>query len=149
MKIQFNWGTGIAIALIVMICGMLTLVYLATRQDYFLVEKDYYQKGINFQEQIDRINNVNSLREKPTVTVSSNELLVTLPNWFANKIIEGEIQLYSPVDEAFDKTQPLNIREQLMQRVSLTDIKPGRYTVKLDWTANQTAYYWEQQITIE
>ena len=59
MKIQFNWGTGIAIALIVMICGMLTLVYLATRQDYFLVEKDYYQKGINFQEQIDRITSYN------------------------------------------------------------------------------------------
>jgi len=149
MKIQFNWGTGIAIALIVMICGMLTLFYIATRQDYFLVEKDYYQKGINYQEQIDRINNVNALREKPTVTVSNSELLVTLPNWFANKTIKGEIQLYSPVDEAFDKTQPLNLSDQLMQSVSLNNIKPGRYTVKLDWTANQTAYYWEQKITIE
>lgn len=149
MKIKFNWGTGIAIALIVMVCGMLTLVYIATRQDYFLVEKDYYQKGINYQDQIDRIENVNALREKPTVTVSNSEMLVTLPNWFANKTIEGEIQLYSPVDEALDKKQQMKLSGSLRQTISLANIKPGRYTVKLDWTANQTPYYWEQKITIE
>ena len=146
---KLNWGTGIVIALSIMIIGMLTLVYIATRQDYFLVEKDYYQKGINYQGQIDRINNLNKLREKPQLIQEGQSLKLQLPAWFQNKTIEGEILIYSPVDEKLDKTTAIKLNESLQQTISLQDTKPGRYTVKLDWQADNTPYYWEQQITVE
>ncbi|WP_163708918.1 FixH family protein [Mangrovibacterium lignilyticum] len=149
MKIRFNWGTGIVLAMFVMICGMLYLVYMATSQDYFLVEKDYYQRGINYQDQIDRINNGNSLREKPQIVLSDEMLTIQFPAWFANKTIEGEVLIYSPVSDRLDKSTKLRLDETLTQRISLDSTKPGRYTVKLDWTADNTDYYRELQITIK
>ena len=53
MKIKFNWGTGIVIAMIVMVSGMIFLVSIALRQDYDLVEDDYYQKSVDYQRHID------------------------------------------------------------------------------------------------
>jgi len=52
MKIKITWGTGIVIALVVMISGMIYLVSIAVRQDYDLVDKDYYQKSVNYQQHI-------------------------------------------------------------------------------------------------
>jgi len=146
---KLNWGTGIVIALSIMIIGMLTLVYIATRQDYFLVEKDYYQKGINYQGQIDRINNLNKLREKPQLIQEGQSLKLQLPAWFQNKTIEGEILIYSPVDEKLDKTTAMKLDDSMSQTISLQGTKLGRYTVKLDWQADNTPYYWEQQIIVE
>lgn len=146
---KINWGTGIVIAMFIMICGILTLVYVAIHQDYSLVEKDYYQKGINYQEQIDRVNNSNALREKPQLIISNQMLKIQFPDWFRHKMIEGEILIYSPVDEKLDQNTPLKLNETLSQAISLQQTKPGRYTVKLDWEADNTPYYWEQQITIE
>jgi len=149
MKIRFNWGTGIAIAMTIMVCGMLTLVYVAAREDFFLVENDYYKKGINYQEQIDRINNTNALTEKPQVVINGNNLNLKFPAWFESKQLEGEVLIYSPVNEALDQKVPLKLDEQLQQTVTLLQTKPGRYTVKVNWTAEGTAYYVEQNIIIE
>lgn len=149
MKLKFNWGTGIAIAMVLMIIGMSTLVYIATRQDYFLVEKDYYQKGIHYQAQIERIRNTNSLRDKPSISLEGKTLQVQLTPWFAGKTIEGQILLYSPVNENFDKSSDLNPDSSLRQLIPLDDLKPGRYLVKLEWTANETPFYMEKEIRIE
>ncbi|WP_372775710.1 FixH family protein [Mangrovibacterium sp.] len=146
---KFNWGTGIIIAMIVMMSGMLYLVYLATSQDYFLVEKDYYQKGINYQEQIDKINNTNSLREKPQLTLSGQELMVQLPAWFSKKNITGSVFLYSAVNDFMDQKITFTPDSQLQQTISVSQIPAGQYTIKLEWTANNTPYYWEQKITLE
>ncbi len=149
MKLKFNWGTGIVIALFVMVCGMSTLVYIATRQDYFLVEKDYYQKGINYQDQIDRVSNTNALRSKPEIILQSQQLSIQFPNWFAGKNISGKILIYSPVNENMDQNYTLKLDDSLAQVISLEGLGNGRYTVKLNWTANEVPYYFEQVILKE
>ena len=55
MKIRFNWGTGIVAAIVLIVAGLGVLVWIAARQDFDLVDKDYYQKGVNYQKQIDKI----------------------------------------------------------------------------------------------
>ncbi|MFV0379069.1 MAG: FixH family protein [Mangrovibacterium sp.] len=149
MKLKLHWGTGITIAMVLMIIGMLILVFIATRQDFDLVEKDYYQKGINYQAQIERINNTNSLRDKPSILLDGTMLHIRFPGWFTNKNIEGNVAVYSPVNENYDKSFELKPDSSLAQLVSLKELPPGRYTVKLGWTANQTPYYLEQEIRIE
>ena len=57
MKIKFNWGTGVVLALLVMIAGMSFLVSIAIRQDFDLVDKDYYQKSITYQQHIEKVGN--------------------------------------------------------------------------------------------
>jgi hypothetical protein len=146
MKLKINWGGGIVITIVVMVTFMLVLVFIATRQDYYLVDKDYYQKAVNYQEQIDKINNANSLDEKVNIQYNNKLLKLQFPNFFQNDSLAGTINLYSPVNEKYDLNLSLKIDTSLSQFVSLAKLPKGRYKVKLDWTANEKPFYQEIEI---
>ena len=149
MKIKINWGTGIVIALALMMSGMLVLVYIATSQDYSLVEKDYYQKEIAYQQQIDKINNAAGLKEKISCTQKVNGLEICFPHFFDTDTLQGTIHLYSPLSSKNDRTVPIRLDGNLSQLVSIDNLPKGKYKVKVDWTARQTPYYEELEIFLK
>ena len=57
---KFNWGTGILIFLILFLSASAVFIVFAMRQDVNLVHQDYYEKGVDYTEQM----NVNA-RSKP------------------------------------------------------------------------------------
>ncbi len=148
MKLKFNWGTGIVLALIVMIGGMIFLVSIALRQDYDLVESDYYQKSVDYQKHIDEVKNTEALAEKVRFEQTTDSLKLTFPSLSLVDDYSGEIHFYSPVEEKRDETVKLKLNNQFIQAIDLKNLKSGRYTVKLNWTANKKSYYQEQEITV-
>lgn len=148
MKIKFNWGTGIVLAMIVMIGGMIFLVSIALRQDYDLVENDYYQKSVDYQKHIDEVQNTETLDEKVRFDQTQDSLTVAFPAIASVSDFSGEIHFYSPVEEKRDETVKLKLNNQFIQVISLKNLKTGRYMVKLNWTANKKSYYQEQEITV-
>jgi hypothetical protein len=148
MKIKFNWGTGIVLAMIVMVSGMILLVSIALRQDYDLVENDYYQKSVDYQKHIDEIKNTDALAEKIQFNQTRDSLKLIFPALSAVQDYSGEIHFYSPVEEKRDETVKLKLNNQFIQAIGLKNLKNGRYTVKIGWTVNKTSYYQEQEITV-
>ena len=148
MKIKFNWGTGIVLALIVMVSGMSYLVSIAVRQDYDLVDKDYYQKSVNYQQHIEKVKNTDGLAVKVLFHQSADTLQVTFPKLEGNSGYSGEIHFYSPVQEKRDLTIPVKTDISGMQLVDLKKLDHGRYEVKIDWSANNVDYYQEEEITV-
>ncbi len=148
MKIKFNWGTGIVIALIVMISGMIILVSIAVHQDYDLVETDYYQKSVDYQKHIDKVKNTDNLTEKVKFEQTADSLRITFPQLSAIQDYSGEIHFYSPVEAKRDEVIKLKLDNKYSQAISLKNLKNGRYTVKIDWTSGKTNYYQEQGIVI-
>lgn len=148
MKIKFNWGTGIVIALIVMISGMITLVSIALRQDYDLVETDYYQKSVDYQKHIDKVKNTDALSEKVKFDQTADSLKLTFPQLSAIQDYSGEIHFYSPVEAKRDEVIKLKLDNKYSQGFSLKGLKNGRYTVKIDWASGKASYYQEQGIVV-
>lgn len=149
MKIKLNWGTGIVIALLVMVSGMLVLVSVAIRQDFDLVDTDYYQKSINYQQHIEKVKNNNQLPVKIQFSLSVDSLTLKFPDLGNYRDYSGEIHFYSPVEKKRDLTLALKLDTALTQTVILNSVERGRYQVKIDWKANSTAYYHEEEITVE
>ena len=102
MKIKFNWGTGILITIIVMVLFMISLVFVATRQDFYLVEDDYYEQGVKYQEIIEKRNNANRLNSKIEMIQKSNQLEIIFPTEINGNDLTGTLHFYSPVDKAND-----------------------------------------------
>ncbi|WP_159521911.1 FixH family protein [Sunxiuqinia indica] len=148
MKLKINWGTGIVIALLIMISGMLFLVSIALRQDFYLVEKDYYQKSVNYQSQIDKINNVTKLAVPVKLTQSDKAIQINFPELFKKEQLKGTIHIYSPVSEKNDMKLPILLNAALSQSISVKNLPKGRYTVKLDWTSNEKPYYQELEMQL-
>lgn len=149
MKLKFNWGTGIVLAMIVMIGGILTLVSIALRQDFDLVDNDYYQKSIDYQKHIEKVKNYDSLVEKIEFQQSGDTLKMAFPRLSNSAEINGALHFYSPVEENRDLKTELKLDTGYRQTVILNALETGRYRLKIDWKAGTTDYYSEQEIVIE
>jgi hypothetical protein len=145
---KINWGTGIVLALVVMIGGMIVLVSIALRQDYDLVENDYYQKSVNYQQHIEEVKNTEALADKIKVEQTADSLKLIFPSLSAARNYSGEIHLYSPMEEKRDEVVKLKLNDRFSQAISLKNLKNGRYAVKINWSANSVSYYQEQEITV-
>ena len=145
---KINWGTGIVIALVVMISGMIFLVSIAIRQDYDLVDNDYYQKSVNYQQHIEKVKNTEALAEKIRFDQSTDTLKITFPDLGNVQEYSGEIHFYSPVEEKRDETIKLKLNGNFVQSIGLKSLKSGRYTIKIDWSAGKTSYYQEEGIEL-
>lgn len=148
MKIKFNWGTGIVLALIVMISGMTYLVSIAIRQDHDLVDKDYYQKSVNYQQHIEEVRNTDGLAQKIQFQLSTDTLKLKFPELENNTGYSGEIHFYSPVQEKRDLKLPVKTDTSLVQNIDLKILERGRYLVKINWQANKVSYYQEEEISV-
>jgi hypothetical protein len=148
MKIKFNWGTGIVLALLIMISGMIVLVSIAVRQDYDLVDKDYYRKSVNYQQHIEKVRNNEALTEKIKIEITADSLTLTFPNFGNYQDYSGEIHFYSPVEEKRDLTLKVQPDSSYLQKVELSTLKTGRYQLKIDWEAKGTGYYQEEEIAV-
>jgi len=131
-----------------MIGGMIFLVSIAIRQDYDLVDKDYYQKSVNYQQHIEEVKNTAALAEKIKFDQSADTLKMMFPNLGTVQEYSGEIHFYSPVEEKRDETLKLKLNSNFSQSIGLKGLKSGRYTIKIDWSVGKTSYYQEEEITL-
>ncbi len=148
MKIKFNWGTGVVIALLVMIAGMSYLVSIAVRQDFDLVDNDYYQKSITYQQHIEKVGNTAELEKKIVFELSADTLKLTFPNLGNYQNFTGKIHFYSPVEARRDYSLEVKPDTAFSQTIELKNLEKGRYQVKIDWTANEVSYYQEEEINL-
>ena len=146
---KFNWGSGIVIAIIVMVAAMSFLVSIAVRQKFDLVENDYYQKSIAYQQHISKVENTAALAKKITFKLTTDTLKLIFPNLTSYPDYSGEIHFYSPVDSNRDYIIPIKLDTSYMQPIVMKNLKKGRYQVKIEWIANQISYYQEEDIVVE
>lgn len=131
-----------------MISGMIYLVSIAVRQDFDLVDKNYYQKSITHQQHIDKVRNNDALPEKIRIELSADSLKLSFPNLASAQEYSGEIHFYSPVAEKRDMTLKIKLEENKIQMIDLKSLEKGRYKVKIDWNVSGVGYYQEEEIEV-
>jgi hypothetical protein len=149
MKIKFNWGTGVVLAMVVMISAMSFLVYIAVRQDFDLVDNDYYEKSLAYQQHIDKVGNTASLEKKIVFQLRADSLKLIFPELASREDYAGKIHFYSPVEATRDFNLEVKLDASFSQKIALTELQKGRYQVKIDWSVNKNAYYQEEEIAVE
>jgi len=113
-----------------------------------LVDKDYYQKSVNYQQHIEEVKNTETLSEKIKFEQSADTIKIVFPNLGNTQEYSGEIHFYSPVEEKRDETVNLKLNGNFIQSISLKSLKSGRYIVKIDWSMGKVSYYQEEEITL-
>lgn len=137
--------------IIIFVAMMIGLVAYSFRQDLNLVTKEYYEEEIKYQEQIERIRNTHSLRERPQLVYRSSDRILSLqfPQSLLKKTISGKISLYRPSDRRLDKDFSIALDESGRQLVNLSALAKGSWTVKLQWNDLDRDYYDEVKIFIQ
>lgn len=140
-----NAGKWIIVAYVLFAGFIGILVTVCMRQDISLVSADYYKNELAYQEQINRMERTGALPVKPMIYVHSYEIQITFDS--TNIIQHGTVELFCPANKNMDRIFNLKPGEaEFGQDVS--NLLPGMYRLKLNWTMNEKDYYLEEIINL-
>jgi hypothetical protein len=145
---KFNWGTGIFIVIIVFILAVAGFMIYVSTLDINLVEDNYYDKELVYQDRIDRINNTAALTWKIGIKQDQGRLILQFPSQEPPIAPEGTLLLYRPSDPGKDITIPLQLNDSARQIIDIARIDRGKWVIKLDWKTNGKSYYFEKEVFI-
>lgn len=145
-----NWGWKIFFVTAGFILFVLFMVFKAIQQDFHLVSKDYYDKEIKYQGEIDRIRNANALEEglKIEYMIREGKVLLTYPQDH-KKSIEGDIHFFRPSDASLDISFPIKTEPDGTQSIKVAGMKKGLWQVKVNWSYGNKEYQQEKNIVIQ
>jgi hypothetical protein len=99
---KINWGTKLAFFAILFMVFVVSMVVVISRQDMPLVEDDYYEKGLNYQKEIDNNANMDSLITMDIVRIGNGpiegDISLAIEKKSLGKIEEAELYFYRPSD---------------------------------------------------
>lgn len=147
---KINWGTGIVIAFALFITFILYFVFKVqsgSQYDHEMVTEEYYKKEMVFQEQLDKSQRAYDLKEKLTVTTSSNGVVIGFPKSFDSTKIKGKVFLYRPSNQKLDFEMPISLSSSnlLIPKTSLVD---GHWEITIDWEYEGKGYLNKQEINL-
>ncbi|GAB3946025.1 hypothetical protein GCM10028805_16090 [Spirosoma harenae] len=137
-----NWGKSIILVFVLFASFIGTMVYRMTRQHIDLVSDNYYQNEIDFQQQIDRVNNARSAAPVTiTYQADQQQVVFVLPI----TLLKGEITFYRPSDRQQDFRLTIAADHSIRQVVPTQSLAKGNWRVQFTWSDGQRDYYQEEQ----
>lgn len=145
MKIKWNWGTGIVIAIIAMMTFVGFMVFKSFDYKINKVSDDYYERGLNHSQQMKRIENSRPL-EAGFDVIYGDDCTLIFPDAFKGKAVSGKVLFFRPSDYSDDKVFDIKLDSDLSQHFTLDNFLKGRYIVKVTFEADGVEYYFERDI---
>ncbi len=142
MKLKFNWGTGIFIAMLSFMIFILSFVYKAVALDEYqheLVSEDYYKDELHYQEEIDKMINATFLKQDISLRNSNLGVHISFPQDIDESSIKGKIFFQRLSNEKLDFYEDIDLtgHEQL---ISIDKLVSGKWIVKVDWEDGKKEY---------
>lgn len=135
---KWNWGTRLAIFALGFMIFVVTMVVIISRQDVPLVEENYYEKGLKYQQEID---NQNALDTAVKVDLVNGNVRVS--NQSA-AMLEGNLKFYRPSDAAMDiNTDSIRLEPGSVSLFPMTDLEKGKWKVRFTWIKEGKSYFRE------
>jgi len=150
MKIKWNWGTGIVIAMVLFMVFILQFVYRASmvaKYEHSLVSDDYYKDEIHYQEEIDKMNKGIALKENISVIQNENGLLIRFPKEFEDDSLSGTVYFKRLSNEKLDFSK--DIKDNLSDHVIVIpddQLVTGKWELKIDWKVKDEAFLYKETL---
>ena len=129
--------------------GMISfMVYRCMQTPVDLVAREYYKDELNYQQVIDASQRAGRLSGKVNLRQEETRLALYMPKEMEHMQLTGSIQLYCPSDAGKDRRFVLQTDDAGRQYIGMDQVRPGRYTVRVQWQDRGEQYYVEEPLTI-
>ena len=139
-----NWGTKLIIGMLTFMTFIIVLVVQMFRSNNdALVDNDYYEKGIHYNIDYNKKENVIKDQAAPEVRIEANTIVITF-----KESATGTVKLIRTADKRMDQNLVLNTDAANQFQLPLTGKAGGLWKLKLDWKSNGTAYLYEKEVML-
>ena len=146
---KLNWGTAIVIAFIGFIGFIMFFVVRMSTDDKYnheLVADDYYQQELEYQNDIDKVENAKTLSEEISYAKTDEGLLLSFPKEIDQLKIEGKVFLIRPSNKQLDFEMPISLSNHYLL-IPDNRLLDGRWNMKIEWTESGKAYMFKTALT--
>lgn len=143
-----NWGYRILIVIIVFVTGMLSMVFIASRQTNEMLDENYYVEEKKFQSLIDAQTSLKSIQEMPLLVQNDSEVTVQLPPSSFDQIQDAQIHFLKPDNQKLDVNFEILPNSEGQFAISKSELAKGVYKVRVKWTNDQQMYYSDEQFYV-
>lgn len=142
-----NWGKKITIVYLAFVALIVTMVIVSVRQKVDLVSPDYYAKELNYQSDINKLNNAKALATALKCTLQGQSIMIAFPEEQSKEIIQGTVKLYKPSDNTSDRLYDFNVSTGVYE-IATSDLAKGMYKVTINWKVKNIEYQTENVVVL-
>lgn len=143
-----NWGYRIAIAFVLFASFIGYIVYKASTTKIDLVDSNYYEQELKYQNVMNEKQNTAELNWKPVIKQSNSSIIISFPADSSNMVEKCKCVFFRPSDSRLDRTIDVSLTNGEYQLAANQFVK-GCYTIKLRWQMNGKNYMDEQNIFVQ
>jgi hypothetical protein len=146
---KINWGTGIVLAFIGFISFIMYFIItmnLDPKYSHDLVTEDYYGEELEYQNDINKLNNANNLSSHISYKKTAEGLLIEFPKDIDFKKITGKVFLYRPSNKQLDFDTAISLSKPYLL-IPDNRLVGGRWNISIDWQYNNQSYLYKEIIT--
>lgn len=139
-----NWGTKLVIGMLCFMSMIVVLgVLMVTSQNDTLVENDYYEKGIHYDTDYNKKEQVKVDHAEPLFTIEADSMLITF-----KKQAEGTIKFIRASDKTMDRLYRLNTNALNQLRLPIKTKAKGLWKLRLDWNSEGRNFLYEKEVML-
>ena len=138
-----NWGTKLLIGMGLFMAFIITLAVLMIKSGSDdLVDKDYYQKGIEYDKDYESKSQMQKDQAEPEISIGESIRIIF------KKPMTGTARFLHPSDHKNDRIVSLNsgITNEIV--IPLTDLAAGHCKLIIELKSDAKEYLYEKSITI-
>lgn len=142
MMIKLNWGHKLVICMISFMAFVAILVASMMHEKVDLVENNYYEKGIKYDQEIASKTNADQYMD-----VKFDNSFLTLHNKKSNAV-SGSVMFYRPSDENKDFTLPFDVVANRNTLIPVSALDKGLWNIKVYWTDDTGEHLIERELML-
>lgn len=135
-----NWGKGIALSLVLFMGFIIILAVRMMSQKLDLVSSNYYEQGVEYEQQQIAASNYGALAEGITVNPNAEQAMLEITYPVSLRTASGYIVLYRPSDRAMDRSYEVAYDTNGIQLISTHDLASGRWELQFTLKAESQDY---------
>ena len=140
-----NWGYKIVFGLGAFMLFIIGAgVYMVTHDSDTLVESDYYEKGLNYDETFHKKENLLNDHAKPRIQVLKDTLLIQ----FSSSVNKGNLNFKRLDDKNQDQQLPFYTNSNQF-KLPISSFKKGNWNLEIDWVNSSKSYISDHAVFIQ
>lgn len=130
---KLNWGHWLVIFMALFMLFIISLVFMMSREKVSLVETNYYERGMQYENELQKYANTKGLDHKLEYHPEKNQLVFTSA---LGGNVSGIASFYRPSDSDLDFKKSFTLNEFGACTLSTEGMKIGVWRVTLEWQVN-------------
>lgn len=143
-----SWAYKILILILSFIGMMIYFIFVAVQQDNPVIDKNYYERELQYQKLIDGSKNYQEITDKLVINNTQEGIKIGLPQINEAKIDSAKIEFLNVQNTKLDKIIYINDQTDNNIIIPPQELQSGRYLVRASINAGNKFYYTEEKINL-